>query len=72
MLFSEGDLRVGGEWRAGMRSLEGREYVMFGRYREIVAPQRLVFTHGWEDKTKFTTIGKPSSRCNSKRKMGAR
>jgi uncharacterized protein YndB with AHSA1/START domain len=49
MLFSEGDLRVGGNWRAGMRSPEGREYVMGGEYREIAEPERLVFTHGWED-----------------------
>lgn len=48
MLFSEGDLRLGGAWRAGMRSPAGREYVMFGEYREIVPPERLVFTHGWE------------------------
>jgi uncharacterized protein YndB with AHSA1/START domain len=49
MLFSEGDLRVGGKWRAGMRSPEGQEYVMHGQYREIVEPERLVFTHGWEE-----------------------
>lgn len=48
-LFSEVDLRNGGAWRAGMRSPEGREYVMFGEYREIAAPERLVFTHGWEN-----------------------
>ena len=48
MLFSEGDLRAGGAWRAGMRSPAGDEYVMFGQYREIVPPERLVFTHGWE------------------------
>jgi uncharacterized protein YndB with AHSA1/START domain len=48
MLFSEGDLNVDGAWRAGMRSPEGREYVMGGQYREITPPERLVFTHGWE------------------------
>ena len=47
-LFSEGDLRVGGAWRTGMRSPEGVDLVMFGQYREIVEPERLVFTHGWE------------------------
>jgi len=47
-LFSEVDLESGGAWRVGMRSPAGQEYVMFGSYREIVAPERLVFTHGWE------------------------
>lgn len=49
LLFSEGDLREGGNWRVGMRSPEGQEHVMGGQYREIVAPRRLVFTHGWEN-----------------------
>lgn len=47
-LFSEIEMKSGGVWRTGMRSPEGQEYVMFGEYREIVAPERLVFTHGWE------------------------
>lgn len=49
MLFCEGDLRVGGAWRAGMRAPDGHEYVMGGVYREIAPPERLVFTHGWEE-----------------------
>jgi len=49
VLFGEGDLRVGGKWRAGMRSPDGKEYVMGGEYREIEEPERLVFTHGWEE-----------------------
>jgi uncharacterized protein YndB with AHSA1/START domain len=49
VLFSESDLRPGGDWRVRMRSPEGREYVMFGEYREIIEPERLVFTHGWEE-----------------------
>jgi uncharacterized protein YndB with AHSA1/START domain len=48
VLFSESDLRVGGNWRTGMRSPEGREYVMHGEYRAIDEPERLIFTHGWE------------------------
>ncbi len=48
-LFSEGDFCIGGVWRTGMRSPEGQEYVMGGQYREIVEPERLVFTHGWEE-----------------------
>jgi uncharacterized protein YndB with AHSA1/START domain len=49
MLFAEGDLRVGGAWRAGMRSPQGDQYVMRGEYRDIEEPQRLVFTHSWEE-----------------------
>lgn len=49
VLLSESDLRVGGAWRVGMRSPEGREYIMRGQYREIGEPERLVFTHGWEE-----------------------
>lgn len=43
------DLRPGGAWRACIRSPEGRDYWMHGVYREIVPPERLVFTHVWEE-----------------------
>ncbi|HEU4364819.1 MAG TPA: SRPBCC domain-containing protein [Candidatus Krumholzibacteria bacterium] len=46
---SEGDLRPGGRWRACMRSPEGTEYWLGGVYREITSPERLVFTHAWEE-----------------------
>ena len=49
MLFAEGDLHVGGAWRAGMRAPDGKEYVMGSKYCEITPPERLEFTHGWED-----------------------
>jgi uncharacterized protein YndB with AHSA1/START domain len=39
------DVRPGGTWFRRMRSLEGTEYVKRGVYREIVAPERLVFTY---------------------------
>ena len=42
------DVRVGGEWRRVMLSPEGVEYRARGIYREIVAPERLVFTYAWE------------------------
>ena len=32
-----------------MRSPEGNEFRVRGVYREIVAPQRLVMSGGWED-----------------------
>ena len=47
--FVDIDLRPNGKWRSGMRSPEGIDYVMKGTYREILEPERLVFTHSWED-----------------------
>ena len=44
--FCEVDFRVGGNYRLCMRSPEGKEYWVHGTYREILEPQRLVFT--WE------------------------
>jgi uncharacterized protein YndB with AHSA1/START domain len=44
---SMGEFRVGGSWRATMRSAEGRDYSLIGTYREIVPPERIVFTHAW-------------------------
>ncbi|MGO9674803.1 MAG: SRPBCC family protein [Methylocella sp.] len=48
VLFAEADLRVGGEWRSGMRSPDGDEYIHAGEYLQIDPPSRLVFTHKWE------------------------
>jgi uncharacterized protein YndB with AHSA1/START domain len=45
----EMDIRVGGAYRFGMRSPEGKEYWKVGVYREIVEPERIVFTFAWED-----------------------
>ncbi len=41
----EVDPRVGGSWRIVMRAPDGTEYPCGGVYREIVEPQRLVFTN---------------------------
>jgi uncharacterized protein YndB with AHSA1/START domain len=45
----DGDLRPGGVWRETMRSPEGKEHRNGGTYREIVAPERLVYTFAWEE-----------------------
>jgi uncharacterized protein YndB with AHSA1/START domain len=42
------DVRVGGVWRRVMKSPDGVEHCARGVYREIAAPQRLVFTYAWE------------------------
>lgn len=51
VIETEVDLRVGGKWRTGMRSPDGFEYYMKGIYQEIIPPEKLVFTHSWEDNT---------------------
>ena len=43
------DIRVGGTYRFGMRSPHGSEHWKRGVYREIVEPERIVFTFAWED-----------------------
>jgi uncharacterized protein YndB with AHSA1/START domain len=45
------DLRPGGAWRSCMLSPEGREYWVRGIFREIVAPERLVFTYAHENES---------------------
>ncbi len=44
---AEVDLRVGGRYRLSMR-LGWGDLVCVGTYREIVPPERLVFTFAWE------------------------
>lgn len=43
------DLRPGGAYRACLRAPDGTEHWVQGVYREIAEPERLVFTHAWED-----------------------
>jgi len=44
------DVRPGGRWRGCLRSIEtGQELWLGGVYREIVPPERLVFTFAWEE-----------------------
>lgn len=55
----EVDLRPGGRWRACMvREDNGDEFPSGGEYREIVEPERLVFTWALDDKggTSLVTI----------------
>jgi uncharacterized protein YndB with AHSA1/START domain len=53
------DLRPGGRWRACMvREDNGHEFPSGGEYREIVEPERLVFTWALDDKgsTSLVTV----------------
>lgn len=44
----EMDVRPGGRWRVCMRSPEGVDHWAGGVYREIVEPERFVYTWAWE------------------------
>ena len=48
-LSCEMDRRPGGAWRVRSRSPEGKDYVSQGMFRELVEPERLVFTYAWVD-----------------------
>jgi uncharacterized protein YndB with AHSA1/START domain len=52
--FCQMDVRLGGTYRACIRSPEGTDHWMQGVYQEIVEPESLVFTFAWEDEN-----GKP-------------
>ncbi len=43
------DVRPGGAYRFVMRSPEGTDHRKRGIYREIVVPERIVFTFAWEE-----------------------
>jgi uncharacterized protein YndB with AHSA1/START domain len=43
------DIRPGGAFRCCMRSPAGTDHWKRGVYREIAAPERIVFTFAWED-----------------------
>lgn len=48
---AEVDLRVGGRYRLGMMKLpDGQVSHLSGTYREVHAPEKLVYTWRWEDK----------------------
>lgn len=42
------DFRLGGAWRIAHRAPDGREFRFFGEYVEIVPPERIVWTFGFE------------------------
>jgi uncharacterized protein YndB with AHSA1/START domain len=45
------DLRPGGAYRVCLHGPDGTDHWLRGVYREIVPPERLVFTHSWEDES---------------------
>jgi uncharacterized protein YndB with AHSA1/START domain len=47
--FCKMDAQPGGTWRVCMRSPEGSEHWLRCIYREVLEPERLVFSWAWED-----------------------
>ena len=45
---AEVDLRAGGKYRIQMNAPNGETHTVGGVYREVVPPERLVFTWAWE------------------------
>ncbi len=45
---AEVDLRVGGRYRVTMQNPAGETFHLAGIYREVAAPERLVYTWNWE------------------------
>jgi uncharacterized protein YndB with AHSA1/START domain/predicted enzyme related to lactoylglutathione lyase len=56
VVVAEVDLRPGGAYRIGMRSPEGKVATTHGVFREIQAPERLVYTWRWEDPGALETL----------------
>ncbi len=52
----ESDIRPGGRYRICMHAPDGAEHWLEGVYREVVPPERLVFTHSWLDARMQPTI----------------
>ena len=55
------EFREGGAFRHYIHSPDGKSYGMSGIYREIVEPERIVFTFAWDDgpETLITVTIKP-------------
>jgi uncharacterized protein YndB with AHSA1/START domain len=53
---SQGDLRIGGKWRACMVTPQGEKLWLGGVYREIVKNKKLVFTQAWQGGDEETLV----------------
>jgi uncharacterized protein YndB with AHSA1/START domain len=56
MTHCEMDFRPGGRWRFVVREPEGDENAFRGEFREIVAPERIVWTFEWEGLPGHVTV----------------
>jgi uncharacterized protein YndB with AHSA1/START domain len=48
IVLAEIDVRPGGRYRVHMRGPDGTVYRLSGEYREVVRPEKLVFTWRWD------------------------
>lgn len=48
LVVCEVDFRVGGKWRYVLRGPDGSDMGQFGEFREIVKPERIVMTEGFD------------------------
>lgn len=51
------DLRVGGKFRIQMKNPDGEYFTAAGEFREVKAPERLVYTWDWEKDGSGTEFG---------------
>lgn len=51
------DLRVGGKFRIQMQNPDGEYFTAVGEFREVKAPERLVYTWDWEKDGGGTEFG---------------
>lgn len=56
LIVAEQDFRESGAWRYGTRDEAGEETVLYGVYREIAAPARIVNTETWAGMPDFETV----------------
>jgi uncharacterized protein YndB with AHSA1/START domain len=74
--FASMDLRVGGKFRIQMKNPDGEFFTAAGEFKEVKAPERLVYTWDWEKDgsgTEFGELeGKPSLMTVEFLKRGSR
>lgn len=46
---TQSDIRPGGSYRSCLRAPDGTDYWVGGTYKELLPPERIVFTHAWQD-----------------------
>jgi uncharacterized protein YndB with AHSA1/START domain len=46
---AEVDLRTGGSYRIEMKHTSGKVHTAIGVYREVIEPEKLVYSWSWED-----------------------
>ncbi len=47
------DVRPGGKYRVELQSPDGKTHIVQGTYREVVQPEKLVFSWAWETEPQY-------------------